>query len=359
MIGATVEAYGRLDVVFNNAGIAQTKPFLELEDADWHRMMEVNAYGVFMCMQEVARRMIDQGEGGKIINTASTAGKQAFSLSAHYCASKFAVVALTQSGARAWGADGITVNAFCPGIVETEMWHKLNREYQALPTSKPGTTLADVNPDFPIGRFSTPDDIVGLAAFLASGDSDYMTGQAVTSMAACSCNSGHRRRGNRIGGPMPEPWTGGCQCGAVRYEIEPLEVLTLYCCHCRECQRQAASGFGMSMLLRRRGFRLLRGALRNWSRPADSGGVNCANFCPSCGVRIFHEGGEGSAVISLKAGSLDDTGGCGRSAISGPGAPSPGSIWPRACCATRGSPTPTTPSSRPTGTPVTDIAMRR
>ena len=179
MIGATVEAYGRLDVVFNNAGIAQTKPFLELEDADWHRMMEVNAYGVFMCMQEVARRMIDQGEGGKIINTASTAGKQAFSLSAHYCASKFAVVALTQSGARAWGADGITVNAFCPGIVETEMWHKLNREYQALPTSKPGTTLADVNPDFPIGRFSTPDDIVGLAAFLASGDSDYMTGQAV------------------------------------------------------------------------------------------------------------------------------------------------------------------------------------
>ncbi len=107
---------------------------------------------------------------------------------------------------------------------------------------------------------------------------------------------------------MPEPWTGGCQCGAVRYEIEPLEVLTLYCCHCRECQRQAASGFGMSMLLRRRGFRLLRGALRNWSRPADSGGVNRANFCPSCGVRIFHEGGEGSAVISLKAGSLDDTG---------------------------------------------------
>jgi len=106
---------------------------------------------------------------------------------------------------------------------------------------------------------------------------------------------------------MTEPWTGGCQCGAVRYEIDPDEVLTLYCCHCRECQRQAASGFGMSMRLKRTGFRLLQGSLANWARGTFRGTTNRANFCPSCGVRIFHDEGESSTEISLKAGSLDDT----------------------------------------------------
>jgi meso-butanediol dehydrogenase/(S,S)-butanediol dehydrogenase/diacetyl reductase len=179
MIAAAVEAFGRLDVIFNNAGIAQAKPFLELEDDDWHRMMDVNAFGVFLCMQEAARCMLDQGGGGKIVNTASTAGKQAYPHTAHYGASKFAVVALTQAGARAWGAEGITVNAICPGFVGTDMWDQLEREFRAMPTTPPDFSLADANPDLPLVRHSTPEDIAGLAAFLASADSDYMTGQAV------------------------------------------------------------------------------------------------------------------------------------------------------------------------------------
>ena len=173
------DAQEGLDIVFNNAGIAQTKPLLEITDDEWHRMMDINAFGVLVGMQEAAKRMIAQGRGGKIVNTASVAGKQALPLCAHYCASKFAVVALTQAGARAWGGQGITVNAFCPGIVETAMWSQLDAEFRALPTTPVGVGLADVNPDFPLGRFSTPDDIVGLAAFLASPDSDYMTGQAI------------------------------------------------------------------------------------------------------------------------------------------------------------------------------------
>ena len=142
-------------------------------------MMDVNAFGVFLCMQEAARCMLDQGGGGKIVNTASTAGKQAYPHTAHYGASKFAVVALTQAGARAWGAEGITVNAICPGFVGTDMWDQLEREFRAMPTTPPDFSLADANPDLPLVRHSTPEDIAGLAAFLASADSDYMTGQAV------------------------------------------------------------------------------------------------------------------------------------------------------------------------------------
>ena len=101
--------------------------------------------------------------------------------------------------------------------------------------------------------------------------------------------------------------TGGCQCGALRYSFPKAAILTLYCCHCRECQRQAASAFGMSLWLPREAFRLTRGRLAHWQRPTDQGNVNRASFCPDCGVRIHHDGGADDPTISLKAGSLDDT----------------------------------------------------
>ena len=107
--------------------------------------------------------------------------------------------------------------------------------------------------------------------------------------------------------PAKSPLAGGCQCGALRYEIPAAEILTLYCCHCRECQRQASSGFGMSMWLPRGAFRLTQGKLANWQRGTDSGNINRARFCPDCGVRIYHDAGAESPTISLKAGSLDDT----------------------------------------------------
>lgn len=99
--------------------------------------------------------------------------------------------------------------------------------------------------------------------------------------------------------------TGGCQCGGLRYECED-EPSTLYICHCTECRRQSASAFGMSLEVRRTGFRLTRGTPRFWTRPADSGNtVRCA-FCPDCGTRIWHEGGLDAPLITVKAGSLDE-----------------------------------------------------
>jgi hypothetical protein len=103
-----------------------------------------------------------------------------------------------------------------------------------------------------------------------------------------------------------EHWSGGCQCGFVRYRVEPDQVLTFYCCHCTECQGQASSAFGMSMKMPRAAFELVSGELARWQRRADSGNVNRASFCPRCGCRIYHDGGEGSERVSVKAGSLDN-----------------------------------------------------
>lgn len=101
--------------------------------------------------------------------------------------------------------------------------------------------------------------------------------------------------------------TGGCQCGGLRYAFPKEATITLYCCHCRECQRQAAGAFGMSLWLRRSAFQVTKGRLANWQRPTDGGNINRASFCPDCGVRIHHDGGPEDSIISLKAGSLDDT----------------------------------------------------
>jgi meso-butanediol dehydrogenase/(S,S)-butanediol dehydrogenase/diacetyl reductase len=180
MVRRTTEAFGRLDVIFNNAGVARIDPFLDVQEAHWNEVMRVNALGVLICMQEAARTMIAQGDGGKIVNTASIAGKQGYPLQAHYCASKFAVVALTQSGARALGAHGITVNAICPGVVSTELWQQLDREFIALgQTEREGEAMEEFSAGILLGRVATPADVAAVALFLASDDSGYLTGQSI------------------------------------------------------------------------------------------------------------------------------------------------------------------------------------
>jgi hypothetical protein len=101
------------------------------------------------------------------------------------------------------------------------------------------------------------------------------------------------------------PLAGGCQCGTVRYEISG-EPLTLYVCHCRECQKQSASAFGISLKGRRAGLRVTRGAPRAWSRATDSGGTLKCMFCPDCGSRLWHEPEGAAETISIKGGSLDE-----------------------------------------------------
>lgn len=180
LIGDVVEAYGRLDVMFNNAGISKTIKFLDTTEEDFDRIMRVNGRGVMIGIQEAARQMIAQGGGGKIINTASIAGKQGYPLFAAYCASKFAVVALTQAAARALAEHKITVNCFAPGVVKTELWTQLDGEFMSLGlTREAGQAINEFSASILLGRPSLPADIVGTTTFLASAASDYMTGQTL------------------------------------------------------------------------------------------------------------------------------------------------------------------------------------
>jgi meso-butanediol dehydrogenase/(S,S)-butanediol dehydrogenase/diacetyl reductase len=179
-IGLAVADFGGLDVMFNNAGIAQVRPFLDITEEDFRAVMEINALGVLIGTQEAVRQMLAQGTGGSIINTASIAGKQGYEPLGHYSASKFAVVALTQTAARAFGKDRIRVNAICPGVVATDMWKTIDRGFQdnAL-TSRPQEAFETFAAGAVLGRPSTPQDLVGVARFLASPESGFTTGQSI------------------------------------------------------------------------------------------------------------------------------------------------------------------------------------
>lgn len=180
MIAATVDAFGGLDVIFNNAGIAQVRPFLAITEEDWRTVMDVNALGVLICMQEAAKQMIAQGTGGSIVNTASIAGKQGYEPLAHYSASKFAVVALTQAGARAFAKDKIRVNAICPGVVATDMWKLIDRGFRDSGlTGRDNEAFETFAATALLGRGSRPEDMAGVALFLAGADSAFMTGQTL------------------------------------------------------------------------------------------------------------------------------------------------------------------------------------
>jgi len=170
---------GNLDVLFNNAGFNQPMHFLDVTEENWHSVMNVNALGTLIGMQEAARRMIPQ-RSGKIINTSSIAGRQGYPSFAPYSASKFAVNALTQAGARALAEHNITVNAFAPGVVDTPLWKKLDEDLIAIGDAKlPGQAFEEFSSTILRGRAATSDDIVGTALYLASDDSDYLTGQVI------------------------------------------------------------------------------------------------------------------------------------------------------------------------------------
>ncbi len=180
MITATVDAFGRLDVMFNNAGVNKPMNFLDVTEENWELIMRVNGLGVLIGTQEAAKQMIGQGGGGKIINTASIASRQGYDNVAPYCASKWAVVSLTQSAARDLARHGITVTGFAPGVVATEMWEAVDQDLMEIGASeRPGQAMEEFAAGILRGRVATPDDIVGTTTFLASPASDYMTGQIV------------------------------------------------------------------------------------------------------------------------------------------------------------------------------------
>ncbi|WP_275293459.1 acetoin reductase [Amycolatopsis sp. La24] len=179
MVGETVQALGSLDVMVANAGIAQVLPLLELTPEDWDRMMAVNARGMFLCYQAAAKQMIEQGGGGKIIGAASIVAHRPFALLGHYSASKWAVRGLTQAAAMEWSKHGITVNAYCPGIVGTAMWDLIDEKLAESEGLRKGQAIAKYSDLIHLGRVSVPEDVASYVSYLASPDSDYMTGQSV------------------------------------------------------------------------------------------------------------------------------------------------------------------------------------
>ena len=183
-VGAAIEActrqFGSIKVMVNNAGFNKPEPFLEASEDTWHKIMNVNALGVMIGIQEAAKAMIAKKTNGKIINTASSAGRTGYAEWAPYCASKFAVVALTHAGARALAANGITVNAFAPGVVATPLWEQLDKDLMAMGVSSaPGEAMDNFSKSILLGRVAQPADVVGTVRFLASPASDYMTGQVL------------------------------------------------------------------------------------------------------------------------------------------------------------------------------------
>ena len=178
MVQAAVETFGELNVIFNNAGMNRPRNFMDIDEANFNEIVRVNTWGVIVCTQEAARQMIDQGSGGKIVNTGSIASRQGFWDFVPYCVAKFGTLAITQATARGLIEHGITVNAFAPGVVDTPMWVGLNEDIRAIHEQPP-----DANPmrDFAtstlIGRPASPAELAPFLVYLASPESDYMTGQ--------------------------------------------------------------------------------------------------------------------------------------------------------------------------------------
>ncbi|HBQ31587.1 MAG TPA: L-iditol 2-dehydrogenase [Ochrobactrum anthropi] len=169
--------YGGIDILVNNAAIFDMAPINELTEDSYERVLDINLKGPLFMMKAVSNVMIKRGRGGKIINMASQAGSRGEALVTLYCASKAAIISATQSAALALVKHGINVNAIAPGVVDGEHWDVVDANFAKWEGLKPGEKKAAVAKSVPIGRFATPEDITGMAVFLASSDSDYILAQ--------------------------------------------------------------------------------------------------------------------------------------------------------------------------------------
>jgi NAD(P)-dependent dehydrogenase (short-subunit alcohol dehydrogenase family) len=182
-IGEMVQQVGRqaggIDILVNNAAVVEIGPFLEITEESYDRVFNVNVKGLLFTLQAVARTMIEKGNGGKIINLASQAGRRGDPLVTVYGASKAAVISITQSAALALISHRINVNGIAPGVVDTPMWDRVDSLYAKHQGLPPGEKKKRVGAAVPYGRMSVPEDHVGAAVFLASSDSDYIVAQTL------------------------------------------------------------------------------------------------------------------------------------------------------------------------------------
>lgn len=176
-IAAVVARAGKLDILINNAALFDAAETVDITRASFDKLYAVNVGGTLFTMQAAARQMIRQGHGGKIINMASQAGRRGESLVLIYCSTKAAVISMTQSAGLNLIRHGINVNAIAPGVVDGEHWEHVDAMFAKLENKQPGQKKAEVAASVPAGRFATPDDLTGMAIFLASPESDYILSQ--------------------------------------------------------------------------------------------------------------------------------------------------------------------------------------
>ena len=172
-----VRKFRRIDILINNAALFTAAPIAEIERADYDKVFSVNVAGTLFTMQAVAKHMIARGGGGKIINMASQAGRRGESLVAVYCATKAAVISLTQSAGLNLISHGINVNAIAPGVVDGEHWDGVDAFFARYEGKAPGQKKKEVGTAVPFGRMGVAEDLTGMAIFLASRESDYIVAQ--------------------------------------------------------------------------------------------------------------------------------------------------------------------------------------
>ena len=172
-----IQRLGCIDILINNAAIFTAAPITEITEEDYDSVFDVNVYGTLFTLQAVAKHMIERGVGGKIINMASQAGRRGESLVAVYCATKAAVISLTQSAGLNLISHGINVNAIAPGVVDGEHWDGVDAFFAKYENKQPGQKKKEVGENVPFGRMGKPADLIGMALFLASKEADYVVAQ--------------------------------------------------------------------------------------------------------------------------------------------------------------------------------------
>jgi NAD(P)-dependent dehydrogenase (short-subunit alcohol dehydrogenase family) len=173
-ISAVVVKAGKLDILINNAALFDAAETVDITRESYDKLYSVNVAGTLFTMQAAAEQMIKQGHGGKIINMASQAGRRGESLVLVYCSTKAAVISMTQSAGLNLIKHGINVNAIAPGVVDGDHWKHVDSMFAKLEGKEPGQKKAEVEAEVPAGRFAKPDDLTGMAVFLASSESDYI-----------------------------------------------------------------------------------------------------------------------------------------------------------------------------------------
>lgn len=176
-VAMACETFGGIDILINNAAVFSAAPITEIARADYQQLFDINVAGTLFTMQSVARHMIDRGKGGKIINMASQAGRRGEPLVAVYCATKAAVISLTQSAGLNLIKHGINVNAIAPGVVDGEHWDGVDAFFAKYENKAPGQKKREVGANVPFGRMGRAEDLAGMAVFLASDEANYVVAQ--------------------------------------------------------------------------------------------------------------------------------------------------------------------------------------